>query len=235
MDDESIKEGARAVQEVAKASGKAIDAAQKSGSFIAKHIDGTLTQVMGMLEDRLRFAREVRQARLLQCYRDELLAMGNGVEVKPLPLKFAADALEEGALEDVDELQDLWARLLANTADSTSGVEPRRSYIAILREFTPLDATIFEVIYSRPNGAAETEVIYTPCLPDTAEQSSFHGALATTELPQPSDAVKASLSTLDRLGLIKLASTNDDKEWHTFANPTFAGVQLMRAIKRRHV
>jgi hypothetical protein len=45
---EAIKETVKAAQEIAKASGKAIDAGSKFGDFISKYVAGSLEQAMGI-------------------------------------------------------------------------------------------------------------------------------------------------------------------------------------------
>ncbi len=47
-----MEEESKAVQEVAKTTGKAIDAAREAGGFIARFIVGSLEQGMGIFEDR---------------------------------------------------------------------------------------------------------------------------------------------------------------------------------------
>jgi hypothetical protein len=142
------EESAKAIQEVAKTTGKAIDVVHDAGGFLAPHVDGILAQVVGIFTDHLKYVRGVRLIRLGQRFQQELLAHGGEPAVRKLPLNFAIDALEQGAMEQDDDLQDIWARLLANAVDATSEVQPRRAYISIIKDLSPLDALILEQIYS---------------------------------------------------------------------------------------
>ncbi|WP_269633135.1 Abi-alpha family protein [Pelomonas sp. BJYL3] len=233
MDDEAIKEGAKAIQDVAQTAGKAMDIVQSSGRFIARHINGPLEQVLGMLEDKLRFTRAARRARLYERYRTELLAMGQDVTIKPMPLPFAIDALEQGALEEDDALQDLWARLLANASDARTATEARRSYVSILKNLTSLDAVIFDRLYTVTPRPGRHDQILTAGLPASAtvqKEDSPNGTPA-----DPSEEVKEALANLVRLGLLKFAHSWGGGEIYGVVNQTLTGDSLMRAIQRRHV
>lgn len=142
------KESAKAVKEMAKTAGKVVDVVHDTGEFLAPHVDGVLAQVVGMFTDHLKYVRGVRLVRLGQRFQRELLAHGGVAAVRKLPLNFAIDALEQGAMEPNDDLQDIWARLLANAVDATNEIQPRRAYISIIKDLSPLDALILEKIYA---------------------------------------------------------------------------------------
>lgn len=230
---DDITESAKAIQEVAKAAGKMTDAAVRSGGFIAKHLDASIESAMGMLADRLKFAREVRRVRLFQRFQQEVLALGVEPRTKPLPLGFALDAIEEGCLEEVDELQDLWARLLANAVDVSSGVEARRSYISVLKDLAPIDARCFDLIYAIEHDRQYGGLLLVGNLPGDV-RISVEGDIAAG-LPEPSDEVKLALLNLHRLGLLQLHETFDGDYIYRYVSQTLPGHALSKALKRRHV
>jgi len=229
MASEEIKETAKAVQEVAKTTQSAIEAAKDAVSFIGKYLDGPLTQMSLLLEDRLRYARTTRLIRLRMRLEEEVKAFGSMVEIKPLPIKFAISALEEGSLEDDDELQDLWARLLANTIDVNSGVAPRRAHVSMIRDMSRLDALVFEAIYSVPD-VPGGKAIVTYELPEKAYRAD---GLKKEDVPEPSEEIALSMSNLERIGAIAFGASWAGAEIFKFANKTTAGRELMRATKRR--
>lgn len=231
IDSESAQEAAKAVQEVAKATQSAIDASREAGGFLAKYLDGPLTQMSALLEDRLKYARSIRLVRLQHRFRQEVQALGTQVPIQPLPVNFAISALEEGSLEDDDELQDLWARLLANTVDASSGVAPRRAHISMIRDMSRMDALIFEAIYSVPD-VPSGKAIVTYELPGKAYRAD---GLEAAEVPEPGEEIVLSLSNLERIGAIAFGSTWSGAEVFKFANKTTAGRELMKAIKRRSI
>jgi hypothetical protein len=228
-DPESAREAAKAVQEVAKATQSAIEASREAGGFLARYLDGPLTQMSGLLEDRLKYARSIRLVRLRQKFQEEVQALGIQVPIQQLPVNFALAALEEGSLEDDDELQNLWARLLANTVDANSGVAPRRAHISMIRDMSRLDALIFEAIYSVPD-VPGGKAIVTYELPGKAYRAD---GMKADEVPEPSEEIILSLSNLERIGAIAFGSSWGGAEIFRFANKTTAGRELMRAIKRR--
>lgn len=231
MSDE-ITESAKAVQEVAKTTGKAVDALARSGSFFARHIDAPLEAAIGRLTDRLQYSREVNRARLLVRFQEEMQALGLGAKTKKLPLGFAVDAIEQGSLEDDNELQDLWVRLLANAAQAESGVEPRRAYISMLKDFTALDAIVFERIYSLDPPPHPDNLIRTRGLPESVEE--VPQALVSDVDHEPTDPVKVSISNLARMRLLNVVATYRGDEVHSYVRQTFSGKDLMRAIRRTH-
>lgn len=227
MDEESAK----AVQEVAKTTGKVVDVVHDAGEFLAPHVDGVLAQVVGMLTDRLKYARGVRLVRLGQRFQQELLTHGGVAAVRKLPLNFAIDALEQGAMEEDDDLQDVWARLLANAVDATSEVQPRRAYISIIKDLSPIDALILEQIYS-VDQERHQKAIVTYELPSRAHPAID---IDRKELPKPSEEVQVALANLERLGLISYGASWGGGEVFDLVNHSTAGKAFMRAIRRRHI
>lgn len=225
------QETAKAVQEVAKTTRSAIDATREAGGFIAKYLDGPLTQMSLLIEDRLKYARTVRLVRLRRRFEEELQASGASVQIESLPVNFALSALEEGGLEDDDELQDLWVRLLANTVDANSGVTPRRAHISMIRDMSRLDALVFESIYSVPD-VPGGKAIVTYELPEKAYRAD---EMKSDEVPEPSEEIVLSMSNLERIGAIAFGSSWGGAEVFRFVNKTTAGRELMKALKRRTV
>lgn len=132
----------KAVQAVAVATGKAIDAGRDLGGFAAKVL-GTLPEdAVGLLGgDWVSHVRQ-RNAHRLQLRTDEILATRNA-EIEPVSLSVARPLLEAAQDESRDELVELWARLLANAMDKKRP-QIRKSFIEALKRFDPLDALVME-------------------------------------------------------------------------------------------
>lgn len=226
-----VEETAKAVQEVAKTTGKVVDVVHDTGQLLAPHVDGVLAQVAGMLTDRLKYMRGVRLVRLRQRFQQELLANGGEAAVRKLPLNFAIDALEQGALEQDDDLQDIWVRLLANAADATSIGQPRRAYISIIKDLSALDALILEQIYA-VDQERHQKAIVTHELPLRAYPAID---IDLKTLPKPNENVQVALANLERLGLISYGATWGGGEVFHLVNQCTAGKAFMMAIRRRHV
>lgn len=57
MENDVLKETAKAVQEVAKFGTSTVGIAEKTGAFVARFIGGTLEQGFGIWTDRFKYAR----------------------------------------------------------------------------------------------------------------------------------------------------------------------------------
>lgn len=229
-DEKALEESAKAVQEVAKTTGKAIDASENLGGFIAKYISGSLDQAMGIVEDRLRYMRWERKIRLMK--RAEQIAAQHGLAAptRAVPLKLAVPLLEAASMEDNDALQDAWATLLINAADETSGVTLQRAYIDILESLTPLDAVILSKVYSVPISESRHVGVVTESLPEAARaaRESEYGALK-----EPAEDVKLSLANLVRLGCLTFGRSFGGGELYVTVMPTLLGEKFLEACTLR--
>lgn len=227
--EDPITESAKAVQEVAKTGGKAIDAGRELGGFVSRFIEGPLEQGMGIVEDRLRFMRWERKLRLMA--RANQLMQEHGIQgpSRPLPLKLVVPLLEGASMEDDDYLQDLWARLLVNAADAESGVDLQRAYISILEGITPLEAKILESVYSVPETInSQHNGIYTSPLPGDTSEVTDEGR---ANMPAPSSDIQLALANLVRLGCITWAKSFGGGEVYGAVHPTLLGKRFVEACR----
>jgi hypothetical protein len=126
---------ARATEATANAAMEAIQASLELGHFI----QGPAGVVVGMLEDCLKVVRFRLQVRLCDSVRNILIEKGMSGPTRKIPLKIALPLLENATLEEDDDLQEVWARLLVNSGDANSGIEPRRAFGSVLAEMTARD------------------------------------------------------------------------------------------------
>lgn len=225
--EDPISQTAKAVQDVAKTTGKAIDAAQNFGGFISRYVAGPLEQGMGIFEDKLKYMRWERQVRLMQ--RAEVLQREAGLSgpTRAIPLKLAVPLFEAASLEDDDHLQDLWARLLVNAANGSSHVSLQRAYIAILEQLTPFEASILETIYSLPYDKTQHDGVVVGSLP--ASVSVGQDDSSQEALLEPSDEVKLALANLARLGCVVIQKSWGGGEIFQKVNPTLLGKSFVDA------
>jgi len=137
-------EQAKAVQEVAKTSGKLVEATEKVGGFISKIIGGASTQVGGILEDWAKFYRYKNLLRIAD--KVEAIHAQRKIEGKtiPLPPRTAIPMLESASLEDDEILQKVWAQLIANSTDPNFKESFHPGYIEIIRQMSPNEAIILD-------------------------------------------------------------------------------------------
>lgn len=221
-----IEETSKAVQEVAKTTGKVVDASEKLGSFIARFVCGSLEQGVGIVEDRLRYMRWERQVRLMKRADDFMLEAGLSKPTRPLQLKFAIPLLQAASLEEDDYLQDLWAKLLVNSANSSSEIEQRRTYIDILERLSPLDAKILQKIYSLPFDKMRHKCILTEKLPENVSVSTHENKVFYNK---PTFEIELSLANLSRLGVISVMKSLEGGELFEVVNQTLLGKKFIDA------
>lgn len=220
MTDES-----KAIEEVAKTTGQAIEAAREAGGFIAKYISGPLEQGMGIFEDRLKYMRWERQIRLMQRSQEFLRLAGLSAPSRPIPLKLAIPLMQGASLEEDDYLQDRWAALLVNAANADFKGEVRRSHAVILEQLTHLDAKVLDALYGLPFEQSQHDGIMTAQLPEQARVA----AEKEQEFPLPAEEIVLSLSNLARLGCVRPLMTWGGGESYGRVNPTIAGKIFVEA------
>ncbi len=217
---EIIKETAKAVQEIAKASGKAIDAGSNFGNFISRYISGTFEQGIGIFEDKLKYMRWERQQRLMVKAEQLMKEIGLETPTKAIPLKFAIPLFQGALLEDDNDLQDIWANLLVNAANKNSGIDLKRVYIDILERLTPLEAQILSTIYSLPFEEIQHKGVFTAELPDKASPAV---GKKKDEAVEPAENIKLAIASLSVIGCLYQPKTYGGGETFVWVNPTVLG------------
>lgn len=97
----------------------------------------------------MRFIRWERQLRLYDRELEILRERGIENQTRTVPPKLALPIVEYASLEEDDELQDLWARLLASALDPAFKGEIRSAFIDIIRQLSVTDVHILDAIYKQ--------------------------------------------------------------------------------------
>lgn len=191
MDDEIevIGKVADATTEVAKTGAKAIDSTDKLAGFVYRIIGEPIEIAAGtFLTDPLKELQK-RRLRSLQIKTEKFLnARGIEGSRRVMP-KVAVPLLENATLEEDDDLQSLWASLLASALDSDASMVERK-YVSVLADLTADDVYALSDIYSDWNDPAR-------------RMPSQDGTLTYGEGVDGTAGHNAiSVVTLNRLGLI---------------------------------
>jgi hypothetical protein len=194
-----VEEAAKATQEVAKTTGKAIDATRELGGFLARIFGGSLTQLAGIGEDQLTAYRLTRQLRLAKRYEEIRKELGLEGATKTVELKFGLPLIAAASIENDDALQDLYAKLLVTGTDPNSKIEARRTFVSILQDLGPLEVRLIDMMYSAPVDA--DNVIRTASLPEACSPVGDDPNI------QPSAEVGLALWNLVRAGCIEPGGT----------------------------
>lgn len=239
-------EASKAAQEIAKTTGQGLGIVQKSGEFVSRFIGGPLEQAFGIIEDKLKYHRWERQVRYMDRANAFMAERGSQMRFKPVPLNVAVPILEAASLEEDDDLQDLWVRLLINAADAESGVQVKRALVSILQDFSHMEARLLQAIHDAPpmKGGVSTKRIPGPQDVDgRLIARPMNGDVPTKGLPNeylepgeeeedsglPSESTQIGLWNLMRLGCIESAGTWDSLVGIRRVKITALGKALVKA------
>ena len=222
-----IAESARAVQEVARTTGKVVDLTREFGSFFSKFFGGSLEEGMGIFEDKLKYYRWERQLRFMVRAKEKMASLGLTGPNQPMPLKLAIPLLEAASIEDDDYLQDKWANLLANFCASTDEFELSRTHIDILERLSPLEARILDVVYAFLMADLGGRAVATGELPERAVLLEKDEDRAD----KPKKEVEFALANLSRLGCLGLPTTWGGGQIFSAVYPAVLGWSLVEACR----
>lgn len=180
---ETVGKIADATSEVAKTSGKAIDAAADTGKFLSEVFGDVVKDGVGLLADRLKYYRLEKAALLEKKTQNNLKILGIDT-LRPLPPKVGLPLIENATLEDNDDLHTLWANLLTSALDPNRE-EVTKKFVTVLSELSHSEAARFQEIIDLANKVGNG-------------LENFHAA-QTNLIPENDDAYRAMM----RLGLIK--------------------------------
>jgi hypothetical protein len=196
-----VQEAAKAVQETAKTAGKAIDASRDLGGFFARIFGGALEETGGIFTDQLKFWRARRGLRLAHRYEEIRAQFQVSGPVTPIGLNVGVPLLEAASLQDDDQIQDMFARLLVNATNPQSKIEARQAFVSILQDFGPLEALLLERLCKAPTEAfLEGTAIMTAKLPDAYSSKGDENTL-------PSRETQIAIWNLARLGCVEPGGT----------------------------
>ena len=138
-----ISEIAKATQEVAKTARTGIEAAQSFGGFLARVFGEPIETAVGMFSDRLKFMRFAAR------YDEIMNQRGLNSAEQPVPPKIGIPAIESASLEENNELQDLWANLLASAHDPGLNGVVRSAFVDIIKQLEIVDVHVLNYAYTK--------------------------------------------------------------------------------------
>ena len=146
----TLTDEAHAVAEVAKTTGEIVKAAGGMGSYLARVVGSIPEDLSGLLVGDWLGHKRRRHVAVLEADTTRLLE-GIAAERLSEPSPSILIPLLQAAVDESrEELQALWAALLAN-AMVDDGKRVRRDYLEALRQMEPVDALVIDVISRNPN------------------------------------------------------------------------------------
>ena len=127
---------------------KALDLTEAAGDFIGRIVGPPAEQLGGLLADQIGFWRAKNLNRLAEKWFKEVDKRQIPPErLRALPFGEAFRALEAASIEEEEDVQELWANLLANAADSEQSTRIKRPYIDILKSIGSVEAKFLNILW----------------------------------------------------------------------------------------
>ena len=150
---ETSNEGAKAVQEVAKATGKVVDAGRGAGGWLDRIFGNGIEHAVARRWSDREMTKRI-EAAILDWERLELLVQkvekrlkDKGITRNRLPPpKIMLPLIEHATMEYEDDLHTLWANLLSTALDD-AGDQVHRKYVSTLAELSADDVRALKVIF----------------------------------------------------------------------------------------
>jgi Abortive infection alpha len=223
MDQDTLGKMADATGEVAKTADTALQLAGKFGSLFR----GPLETAARMMDNEIKFIAAKRGLALSDKWEKLMNARGLSTPTRTLPINFVVPLLSAAVLEEDDELQETWARLLVNAGDAARKMELRTAYVQILQGMSGFDVKNLAVLCratlalkpDQPRG------VLTPYLPEFSQ--AYPGYL--TNEPAISPELGISLANLSRLGCAMPAGGADGAVLYAVMSVTDLGLGLYAA------
>lgn len=93
----------------------------KLSSFIGSIVSPGAKEIGLLFEDKVRSRRVLNQVQILLKVKNYVEE--RGLKISAVPLKILVPLLEHGSLEEEEELQDLWAKMLTNMLDTDANFQ----------------------------------------------------------------------------------------------------------------
>jgi hypothetical protein len=195
MNEDTVKSVADATKALSETGGKAIEAATSFGRVIKAPIE----DLVGIVQDRVKFARWERQLALADKAAAIMKSRGLTHPTRDLPLNFAVPLLTHAVLEEDDELQEIWARLLVNAGDAATNMELRTAYVEILGGMSSFDVKNLSLI---AKASLEATTVISPVMEtwDLPNSTKLFDPRGSRKIGSISRELGTSLANLSRLG-----------------------------------
>jgi hypothetical protein len=204
MTDDLLDFGKQA-KDIADAANVSVDAVTKLGTFVDNIFGNAVKNGLGLIGDKLAYYRLERAIELQQKVEKRLKEKGIDAK-KYIPVSFGLPIFERATIEEDDNLQQLWANLLANSLDPKYGGKITRNFVTILSDIEPIDARILDLVVREyvaipPDKRDETSPNFLITIASAPSQRLAHHRRRLRwlhRLPRQADPVLTVVGCLDR-------------------------------------
>ena len=250
MEDETVREVAKAAQEVAKFAQKGVDLVHDIGSYCAKVLGTGPEDLVGVLGgDQLHTYRLVKQARRIVKVQETLKQLGILEHHKPVSPEYFVEWLDAVAVAEEDEdLDTIWTALLTAAADPDYDFREDPSLIWASRHLLPEDARAFKLIYDLSTHGDDgvslprenCRSIWVPYYPESEPSNrsvteyGYDVEHAYMVEKVGSDDLRGIVEKLGHKGLLEVGSTGGmgRADWVCQVWPTVAGLKVYEIVRK---
>jgi hypothetical protein len=179
-------------KDLAEAANISVDAVAKLGTFVDNTFGNAIKNGLGLIGDKLAYYRLERAIDLQHKVEEKLKAKGVNAK-KYVPVSFGLPIFEKATVEEDNNVQQLWANLLANSMDPNYSSKITRNFVSILADVEAIDARILNMV------VREFEAMQ----PDQRAKSLFVLTKLQANLGISLEECENSVRNLMRLGLLK--------------------------------
>lgn len=180
-------------KEIAKATTKALEVAEKVGVFFTTVLGDTFKELGSSVHDWAKYFRYKNILKIqdkVNTLHEKRQTQGKSIPVKP---SIGIPMLEAASLTDDEYLQHKWAALITNAMDPEQNNSIRKIYVDILSSLEPQDAVILDWMNEKRKSDKKAKITI---------------ALISSELSIEKKDVEIAVSNLNRQGLIGLRVPN---------------------------
>ena len=139
-----MKNDENQIDKLIKTADKSLDVADKAMKFVDSIIGGGLRELGDSFHD---WATYFRYKNILSI-RDKVDAIvrerGAQDKATQIPPRLAIPLINEASLEDSEQVQTLWAKLISNSTNASSAIDVHPAFIDVLKQLMPDEAIILQ-------------------------------------------------------------------------------------------
>lgn len=140
-------EAFKAAGEIAKTTGKAIDAGEKGGGYLTKTFEDAIHALAEAAADSANGFKIRNRASVAAKTAKHLKALGLDSQFLKIEERAAIPLIEALSVESDDDLQELWAAYIANSADPNAPVGVTAMITNVISKLEPEDKVVLDRLF----------------------------------------------------------------------------------------
>ncbi len=122
---------------------------ERAYGFLEQLVGPPIKEIGELLSDQVRLWRFKNQVNIL--LKAEKFLKDKEISPRKVPIKMLVPLINNGSLEENEDMQLKWASLLANAANPNYQYDIHSSYVEILKELSPLEAKLLDKMFDEIN------------------------------------------------------------------------------------